>query len=91
MNPHLMLILKLNNYNKDGQDVCGPFDFGANGGVTLAELFDAESDDSITYRNPTPITGAEIAPSITLCGIFNAVSDDSVTYQAPTPIVIANA
>ena len=78
-------------YNKNGQDVCGPFDFGANGGVTLAELFDAGSDDTVTYRNPTPITGAETVPNITLSGIFNAVSDDSVTYQAPTPIVFANA
>ena len=77
-------------YNKNGQDVCGPFDFSANGGVTLAELFDAGSDDTVTYRNPTPITGAETVPNITLSGIFNAVSDDSVTYQAPTPIVIAN-
>ena len=75
-------------YNKDGQDVCGPFDFSANGGVTLAELFDAKSDDTVTYQSPTPITGAEIAPNITLSGIFNAVSDDSVEYRNPTPIIV---
>lgn len=46
-------------YNKNGQDVCGPLDFNANGGVTLAELFDAVSDDSVEYRNPTPIVFAD--------------------------------
>ena len=77
-------------YNKDGQDVCGPFDFSANGGVTLAELFDAVSEDSVEYRNPTPITDTQLGPNITLSAFLGAVPDNSVTYQAPTPIVIAN-
>ena len=78
-------------YNKDGQDVCGPFDFSANGGVTLAELFDAVSEDSVEYRNPTPITDTQLGPNITFSAFLGAVPDNSVTYQAPTPIVIANA
>ena len=82
-------------YNMRGLVAGGPYRFGSGGvilgGVTLAEHLNAGSDDTVTYQSPTPITGAEIAPSVTISGIFNAVSDDSVTYLEPTPIVIANA
>ena len=74
-------------YNKNGQDVGGPYRFGSIDGMTLNEYLSAVTDDSVTYQEPVPITGTELGPNITLNGLLDAVSDDSVTYQNPTPLV----
>lgn len=76
-------------YNRAGNVVGGPYDFGTGGApavTTLAAYFNAVENDSVVYEEPTPVSSATLSPNRTLAGLLNAVPDDTFIYEEPTPI-----